>query len=279
MNTANEIQKGINVVQKFYETAVEYLVKYGFQVLGGLAILFIGWKLANWASNLFIKFCQKKKLDITLTKFLAGVLKGLILIFVILMSVEKFGVTISPLVASVSALIFGASFAIQAPLSNYAAGLCVMLTRPFVVGNTITIKGIQGVVEEVKLSSTILVSSDGDRISIPNKDIVGEVLFNSAAIKVVERSVGISYTDDPKKAIAVITDTLKTFSQVAQSPAPQIGIDSFKDSSVDIAMRYWVPTKEYYQTLHAVNLAVYEALKKANISIPFPQKEVRMIAK
>ena len=279
INSTAEIQKGIIMAQKLYDTAVEYLVKYGFQVLGGIIILFIGMKLAQWASNLLTGICQKRKLDVTLTKFMAGLVKGIILIFVFLMALEKFGVTISPLIASVSALIFGASFAIQAPLSNYAAGLTVILTHPFVVGNTISVKGVHGVVEEVKLPCTILINGDGERITIPNKDIVGEILFNSSANKVVERSVGISYADDPKKAISVITETLKTFSQVAQNPVPQVGIDSFGDSSINIAMRYWAPTREYYQTLHAVNSAVYDALKKAGISIPFPQREVRMVTK
>ena len=162
---AQKIQEGIQMVQKLGETAVELLVKYGFQVLGGLIILFVGFKIANWAAHLFIQFGEKKKFDITLTKFIAGVIRITLLIFVVLMAVEKFGVTINPLIAAASAAIFGASFAIQAPLSNYAAGLSVILTRPFVVGNTLRIKGISGVVEEVKLPCTILVNEDGERLS------------------------------------------------------------------------------------------------------------------
>ena len=274
---AQTIQEGIHMAQNLWEIILAYLVKYGFQVLGGIIILLIGLKIANWAADLFIKFGHKKKLDVTLAKFLAGIIRIVILAFVFLMAVEKFGVTISPLIAAASALIFGTSFAIQAPLSNYAAGLMVILTRPFVVGNTIQVKGVSGVVEEVKLPCTILSTEDGERITIPNKEIVGEILWNSAENKAVERTVGVSYTDDPERAIGVIRQALAQLSAVQKNPEPQIGIEAFGDSSMTIGMRYWVPTKEYYRSMYDANLAVYKALKAAKITIPFPQREVRML--
>ena len=196
-----KIQEGIVMAQKLGETAVEYLVKYGFQVLGGLIVLFIGFKIANWVARLFTDLGAKKHYDITLTKFIAGIIRGAILVFVVLMALEKFGVTINPLIAAASAAIFGASFALQAPLSNYAAGLTVILTRPFKVGDTIKLKGFVGVVEEVKLPCTVLVTEDGEKITVPNKEMVGEILWNSATNRVVEKSIGIDYGDDPQKAV------------------------------------------------------------------------------
>jgi small conductance mechanosensitive channel len=273
-----KIQEGIQMVQKLGEMALEYLVKYGFQVLGGILILFIGFKIANAGARFFVKFGQKKKFDVTLTKFIANIIRIAILVFVALMAMEKFGVTISPLIAAASALIFGASFAMQAPLSNYAAGLTVILTRPFVVGNTIQVKGVSGVVEEVKLPCTVLSTEDGDKISIPNKEIVGEILWNSAENKIVEKSVGISYSDDPQKAVDVILEALKKQPKVQQNPSPQIGIESFGDSAINIGMRYWVPTREYYHVMYAANLSVYRALQEAKITVPFPQREIRMLS-
>lgn len=277
MVTVEDIDKGVSMLQKIGETAAEYLVKYGFQVLGGLIILFVGLNLANWVARIFTRFCEKKHMDVTLTKFLAGIIKVLILVFVAIVALEKFGVTISPFIAAASALIFGASFAIQAPLSNYAAGLSVILTRPFVVGNTISVQNVSGVVEEVKLACTILSTEDGERITIPNKDIVGQILWNSKEFKVVEVTIGISYGDDPEKAMQVIRDALRKFPNVRQTPPPQIGIESFGDSAINIGLRYWVPTKEHRDSLHAANLGVYRALQNAKISIPFPQREVRMV--
>ena len=278
MDAGKSLQDGITMVQKLSDTVVDYLVKYGLQVLGGILIILVGLWLANRVAKIFFDATRKKRMDITLAKFLTMVVKAVILVFVFLTAIEKFGVTISPLVATVSAMIFGASFAIQAPLSNYAAGLSVILTHPFAVGNTISVKGIHGVVEEVKLPCTILVNGDGERITIPNKDVVGEILFNSGENKLVERSVGISYADSPEKAIAVISETLKRYPKIVQHPAPQIGIDNFGDSSVNIGMRYWVPTKEYFQTLYQANFYVYDALAKAGISIPFPQRDVRIVS-
>jgi small conductance mechanosensitive channel len=274
---SDKVQEGIHMAQNVYNLAIEYLVKYGFQVLGGFIILAIGFYIANLAAKFFVRFCEQKKLDVTLTNFLAGALKILILIFVGMMALEKFGVTISPFIAAASALIFGASFAIQAPLSNYAAGLMIILSRPFVIGNTISVKGVSGIVHQVTLPTTILVTGDGEKIRIPNKEIVGQILHNSFEVKVVEKTVGISYSDDPEKAIAVIQKVLKSNPKVTQTPIPQIGIDNFGNSSIDIGMRYWVPTKEYYHTLYAVNLAIHKAFKEANITIPFPQTEVRLL--
>lgn len=218
MDVQGKVEEGMAMAEKLKDTMIEYIVKYGFQVLGGIIILIVGFKLAQWAANILTDFCQKKKLDITLTKFLAGMLKAVILVFVCLMALEKFGVTINPLIAAASAAIFGASFAIQAPLSNYAAGLSVILTRPFVVGNTISVNGVSGVVEEVKLPCTILKNGEGETITIPNKDIVGHVLHNSAAYKVVEGSVGISYSDDPQRAIEIILGVLKNTPKSRKRP-------------------------------------------------------------
>jgi small conductance mechanosensitive channel len=279
MNPQEKVMEGIKMAQQVYVTITEYLVKYGFQVLGGIIILFVGHKLSQWVGKITRDFCLGKHIDVTLAKFIGGTAQGVIFVFAALMAIEKFGVTISPLIATVSAMIFGASFAIQAPLSNYAAGLSVILTKPFVVGNTISVQGVSGVVHEVKLPCTVLINGDGEVITIPNKDIVGQIIHNSAHSKVVERMVGISYDDDPEKAIAVITATLKKNSKIATTPAPQVGIDNFGDSSINIAMRYWVPTKEYSGTLHQAQLDVLKALKAAQITIPFPQQEVRMLNK
>ena len=109
------------------------------------------------------------------------------------------------------------------------------------------------------------------------KHIVGEILINSFENKVVEMTIGISYADDSQKAIKTIQTALKKIPDIVEEPAPQIGIQEFADSSVNIGMRYWVPTKQYFQTLYKANLAVYEALDRAGINIPFPQRDIHMI--
>ncbi len=273
-----KIQDSVQTAQKMWDMAAEYLVKYGFQVLGGLVLLLVGYWMASRIASLFLKFTQKRKWDITLSKLLASFLKIVILIFVVMMSAEKFGITIAPLVAAASALIFGTSFALQAPLSNYAAGLMVIVTRPFVIGNTIQVQGVSGVVEEIKLPCTVLVNEDGEKIVIPNKEIVGQILWNSAENKVVEKTLGISYKDDPEAAVAIILKTLQSIPKVRQQPAPIIGIEAFGESAIVIGLRYWVPTKEYFLVMYQANLAIYKALRVAKITIPYPQREIRMVS-
>lgn len=263
-------------LEKIAEMVIDYCVQYSFQIIGAVIVLIVGVFLARWVSNLVMRLCEKANLDVTLTRFLGQLIKILVLTFVVIAVISKFGVSIAPIIAVLGAIMFGASFAVAGPISNYGAGLVIILTRPFVVGNTISVKGVSGVVEEVKLAATILSTEDGEQITVPNKHIVGEVLTNSFACRIVEGGVGISYADDAEKAISVIRDVIAAFSRVPDDPAPIVGIEEYGDSAVKIGMRYWVPTKEYYKTLYAVNLSVYRELKAAGITIPFPQRDVHI---
>jgi len=271
------MKEEIKTLQNIINIAIEFLVTYSFQILAAIIILIIGTIVARWSSRLVIRLCEKNNVDVVLTKFLGSTVKIIVIIFVLIIALGKFGISIAPFIAAIGALAFGASFALQGPLSNYGAGLIIIMTRPFTIGNTITIKEFGGVVEDITLSYTALSTEDGERITIPNKHIVGEVLKNSFENKVLETTIGISYQDDPQKAIEVISETLKKFPQISPEPAPQIGIEEFADSAINIGMRYWVPTKQYFKTLYEVNLAAYQALKDAKITIPFPQHDIHIV--
>lgn len=272
------MQEQISAAQKLINTLIEFFVNYSFQVLGAVIVLAVGFLIAGWVSNTLMQLLQKKNMDITLSKFLAGTVKIIILGFALLVALGKFGITIAPFIAALGALAFGASFAIQGPLSNYGAGLSIILSRPFVVGDTITVAGVSGVVKEVKLACTILTNEDGIFITIPNKDIVGQILHNSKRYKVAEGLIGISYDSDTETAVKVINSVLQKFPEVTQDPKSQVGIQQFADSAINIAYRYWVPTIKFFQLSHEVNLAVFQALGQANIKIPFPQRELRILS-
>lgn len=272
------MEEELTAIQKLIDTAIEFCVNYSFQVLGAIIILILGVMVSNWVAKILLSLFEKKKLDITLSKFLAGVAKILVLVFAILIALGKFGITIAPFIAALGALAFGASFAIQGPLSNYGAGLTIILTRPFVVGNTITVAGVSGVVEEIQLACTILTNEDGVKITIPNKHIVGEILHNSRENKIVESVIGISYDSDAEKAVKQVRQILGKFEDVQQKPRPQVGIQEFADSSINIGYRYWVPTVKYFQVSYEVNSAVYKALQEAGINIPFPQRDLHIIS-
>lgn len=271
------MEQELETIQKLYNVIVEFLVTYSFQILGAIIILIIGIKIAGWLGRLVSNFCEKHDLDVTLARFLGNVVKVLVLTFVIIIAIGKFGISIAPFIAALGALAFGSSFALQGPLSNYGAGLSIILARPFIVGNTITVQDVSGVVDEIRLAATILSTEDGEVITIPNKHIVGEIIHNSFENKIIETTVGISYGDDPQKAVDVLTEALNAIPEVIKEP-PQIGIDEFGDSSINIGLRYWVETKKYFQSKYKVNLAIHHGLAEAGITIPFPQREVRMLS-
>lgn len=273
------MKEELATLQNLFNVVVEFLVNYSFQVIGAIIILVVGIYVARWLSNMVVKLCRQRDLDITLAKFLGNLTKVSVLGFVAIVTIGKFGISIAPFIAAIGALAFGASFAIQGPLSNYGAGLAIIFARPFAVGNTITVKDVSGVVEEISLAYTFLTTEDEERITIPNNQIVGEIIQNSFANRVVEAKVGIAYHNDPQKAIDVIKETLEQFSQISADPAPQIGIEEFADSAITIGMRYWVPTKHYFKTIYAVNLSVFQALATSQITIPFPQRDIHMISK
>lgn len=272
------MQDEIKTVQKLINIVIDFFVNYSFQVVGAILVLVIGVVVARAVSSFFLKLFEKKEFDITLSKFIAATVKGIILGFAFIVAIGKFGITIAPFIAALAAMAFGASFAIQGPLANYGAGLVIILTRPFVVGNTIKVSDVSGIVDEIKLGATILTDEDGVKITIPNKHIVGEIIHNSEERKIVEEMVGISYDSDPEKAIQIIKEALEAFQEISKEPPPQIGIQEFGDSSINIGLRYWIPTNKYFKILYQVNLSVYKHLKAKNIEIPFPQRDVHIVS-
>ena len=272
------MKEELAAVEKYMDLFMEFALKYGFQVIYAIIILIIGLIIARWLGNMIARVCESRNLDITLSRFLGNVVRLTVLAFVLIVVLGKFGITMTPFIAAIGAVAFGSSLALAGLLSNYGAGLSIIITRPFVVNDTIFIQGVGGVVEEIGLAATRLSTEDGEQITIPNKHIVGEILVNSFANKVVEMSIGISYDDDAQKAIDTIQKALQNIPDIVAEPTPQIGIEAFADSSVNIGMRYWVPTKQYFQTMYQANLAVYNALDQAGITIPFPQRDVHMLS-
>lgn len=263
-------------LQALYEGLIEFVVNYSFQVLGALLVLLLGLYVAKVVGRTVTRLCLGKKLDTTLSGFVGNVVKSLIIVFVVIITLGNFGITVSPFIAAIGAATLGASFAIQGLLSNYAAGLTIIVSRPFKVEDTITVQGMTGQVREIKLAMTLLETEDGELISIPNKHLVGEVLVNSYQFKVVEGSIGISYDADPRQAIAVINQVLSEFAELQSAPSPQVGIEQFGDFALVLGVRYWAPTQQYFQLQYRVNLAIFEALQQAQVEIPFPRYDLHL---
>lgn len=272
------MEKELEQAQAIYKLITEFFVNYSFQILGAIIILVLGIIIARKVATLVLKLCERKQLDITLSGFIASTAKIIIIIMVAIIALGKIGISVTPLVAAIGALSLGAGLAVQGLLSNYGAGLNIILARPFVVGDTIKVQGVAGQVKEVHLAFTLLTNEDEVDIMIPNKHIVGEIIHNSHAETLAEETVGIAYDSDTDKAIAVIKQALQNTDKVSVAREPLVGIEDFADSSINIGIRFWAPTTDYFETRYRANAAIYAALQQAGITIPFPQREVRMLS-
>lgn len=271
------MQQELEQAAAIYRLIAEFFINYSFQILGALIILLVGVLIAKKVSIVVLRLCERKQLDVTLSRFTANVVKIIIIAMVAIIVLGKLGISVTPFLAAIGALSLGAGLAVQGLLSNYSAGLNIILTRPFVVGDTIKVQGVTGQVKEVHLAFTLLTNEDDVEITIPNKHIVGEIIHNSHSATLAEQSIGIAYHCDPALAISVIDETLANMEELAGQRPPQVGIEGFGDSAITIGIRYWAPTEHYFYTCYRANSAIFAALKVANIDIPFPQREVRLI--
>ena len=267
----------IDQMTKIYDIAIDFFANYSFQLVGAFIIFIFGYYLAGKIAKGVLTLCEKQKLDITLSRFLANASKMVIVIFITIIALGKLGISVTPFIAAIGAISLGAGLALQGLLANYAAGFNIIIVRPFVVGDTIMVQGVTGVVEEVLLAYTIIKDQDNVKITIPNKHIVGEILHNSKHDSLLELSVGIAYQHNPIEVIKLLTNTIEALDIVGQQKHPQIGIDEFSDSAITIAIRLWTPTVNLYQSKYKAYEAIYLALEKAEITIPFPQRDVHLI--
>lgn len=268
----------VEQIQKIYGMVTEFAVNYSFQILGALVIVAIGAWLASKIGKLVEGLMRSREIDITLSRFTGGSVKVIVLVMVAIIALGNLGISVTPFLAAVGALGLGAGLAIQGMLSNYAAGFTIILTRPFVVGDTIQVQGVAGVVDEVHLGYTILVDEDSVRIQIPNRHVVGEILHNSATQMLVELTIGVAYHSDTQQVIDVIQSALASVDGIDNERGPIIGIDNFGDSSINFGARFWAPTTRHFEIRYAANKTIHDAILEAGIDIPFPQREVRLLS-
>lgn len=266
----------LHYVQHFYNQAIDFLAIYSFQIIGALIIVIIGWFLSKYVFNLLLKFFAKHDFDVTLGRFAANGVRVLIFGAMVIVAIGKLGISIAPFIAAVGAVFLTAGLAIQGSVANFAAGISLIISRPFKIGDTILVNKIYGEVEEIKLAYTTLRTEDEELITVPNKNMIGEVLVNSFKYRIVESHVGISYDDDIETAIEIIRKVIDNFENVSRENKSIVGIENFGDSAIKIGMRYWIPTRSFFKVQYAVNLAVYKALGEAKLTIPYPQQVVRV---
>jgi small conductance mechanosensitive channel len=219
----------------------------------------------------------KMELDVTLRILLVRIVRLLVLGLFGVLALQNLGVELLPLIAGLGVAGAGLALAMQGVLSNLAAGLTIIFTRPFKVGEYISIVGEEGQIEEISLFSTILSHPDLSRVVIPNRKIAGEILHNYGQIRQVNLTVGVAYDTDLNAALARIKALLATNPQVLQQPAPLIQVAALGDSSINIAIRPWVSVEAFATVAGDINQAILASFREGGIMIPFPQREIHLL--
>ena len=272
----NLLKDEIDQVANIYNIIIDFFTNYSFQLIGALIIFIIGYVLAGKLAAWVLTLCLRHNLDVTLSQFLSNTTRMFIVVMITIVSLGKLGISITPFIAAIGAVSLGAGLALQGLLANYAAGFNIIIIRPFIVGDTITVHGVTGVVTEVLLAYTLLKNEDDVTITIPNKHIVGEILHNSKNDSLLELTVGISYEHNPLEVVELVKEAVLSLDIMGENRKLQVGINEFSDSAITLAIRLWTPTISLYDTKYKVYASIYTALDTHNIKIPFPQRDVHI---
>jgi small conductance mechanosensitive channel len=225
------------------------------------------------------RLLERFHVDVALRHLLTRIVHALVLLVFAIMALQNLGVELLPLIAGLGIAGAGIALAMQGVLGNMAAGLTIVFTRPFRVGEYILIVGEEGEVVDISLFSTVLTHPDRSRVVIPNRKIVGEVLHNYGSIRQLDLGVGVAYETPLEEAIEALRAVVAANPRVLREPEPVIGVSRLADSSVTVSVKPWVNVADYGPAGAEIYGAMVEALGKRGYAIPYPQIEVRMLGK
>ncbi len=256
------------------------ITTYGLDVIGAIVILILGWWLSGRVSSLVRKAVKRSKyVDETLQGFFASLVKYTIIAFTIIAVLNQFGVQTTSLIAVLGAAGLAIGLALQGTLSNIAAGVMLLIFRPFKVGDFIDGGGISGTVKSISLFITEMATPDNVQIIVPNASLWGTSIknFSANAKRRVDFVFGIGYGDDINKAIKEVLAIAGKDERIDADPAPMCVVSNLGDSSVDLTCRVWCNASDYWGIKFDMTKAVKERFDKVGISIPFPQRDVHVI--
>jgi len=257
-----------------------WLLDNGTNLVVAIVIVLVGIWLAGFVKKLIISMSKKyERLDETLFSFFGSMARYAILAFTAIIVLERFGVETTSLVAIIGAASLAIGLALQGALSNLAAGVMLLMFRPFKIGDFIEGADTFGKVSAITLFTTDIETFDHQHIIIPNSSVWGAKIINHShyPVRGVDMTVGVSYNADLKKAQKVILDTLAANEHVLADPAPFVEVETLNDSSVDFLLRPYCNGDNYFDVRYSVPQQIKEALDKAGIEIPFPQRVVHMV--
>jgi len=264
-------------LEQWQNTVVTFFITYGFQIVGAFIILIVGAIVARWVGRLTDKGLTKHHLEPPLRLLIVRVVRLIVFGFAVVLALDKFGVPITPLVAGIGVAGVGIGLAAQGVLGNIFAGLTIIFTKPFRVGEYIELAGVNGQVTNIELFSTTLLHSDQSRVVIPNRKIVGEILHNYGANRQLDLRVGIGYGSDVNRALATVREILDANPRVLKDPKPVVGIEALGASAITIGVSPWVAVPDYGVAQLEIYQAIIEQFRVHGIEIPFPQREVRLL--
>lgn len=257
---------------------IDLAIEFGPKLFVAVLILVAGHYLGRWVGRMLDKVFKRLELDITIRQLLTRIVRMLVLVMFLIMALQNLGVNLLPLIAGLGVAGAGIALAMQGVLSNLAAGLTIIFTRPYRVNEYISIAKEEGLVESISLFNTTLSHLDLSRVVIPNRKIAGEILHNYGEIRQLNLTVGVAYNTDLGKTLAVVEDVLRSNPRVLQEPKPIVQVITLADYSVKISLRPWVNVPDYSEAIGELNRAVLETFRQRDINIPpLPHHEVHLL--
>jgi small conductance mechanosensitive channel len=264
-------------LDQIVQLVVDLSVRYSFQVLAAVAILILGVICARVVGGFIERSLARTTIEAHLQTLLVRAGKVLVLLFTAILALDKFGIQVTALVAGISVAGVAASFALQGVLGNLAAGLSIMLSKHFRIGDYVEIGSVKGQVQAIDLTMTVLRTLEDARIIVPNRKIVGEIVYNYSRERRVTLSVQVGYSVDLDRAIRVAREVLEASPLIVKSPPPDIGITCLADSGIEITLRPWCKAEDFWSVHYEIYRALLARFREERIEIPYPQREVRML--
>ncbi len=259
------------------DTLIDLAIRFGPKLLVAILILTVGFFVAGWVARAIERGLRRLDLEPPVVQLLTRVARVLVILLFAIMALQNLGVELLPLIAGLGVAGAGVALATQGVLSNMVAGLTIIFTKPYRVGEYVAIVGVEGQVEAITLFNTSLIHPDRSRIVVPNRKVVGEILHNYGRIRQAEVKVGVAYESDLPLALGAIGDLVRANPRVLADPAPVIQVVALADSAVQIAVRPWVSVADYGMVAGELNVSLLAELRRRGVAIPYPQREVRLI--
>lgn len=271
------MKDGINIDQ-VKGTLIDLAIRFGPKLLAAILIMTAGVFVARWVGKALLKGLHRFDLEPPMRMLFTRVVRVIVVFAFLILALQNLGVELLPLIAGLGVAGAGIALAMQGVLGNVVAGLTIIFTKPYRVGEYIAVVGVEGQVHTISLFTTTLLHSDHSRVIVPNRKVVGEILQNFGKIRQAQVKVGIAYESDLRAALNIVGEVVKSNSRVLTEPAPIIQAVMLAESAIEISLKPWVAVTDYIAIVGELNLSLVEELHRQGIGIPFPQREIRMLA-